>query len=200
MSGDVGGSCNTHDIGAGLADCEVNSSCDTDSGVQPVHIGRLHTDDAGCKPMPKVFLSKPAGGEPKLVPMSPSQPMISRIAADVLTGYYKRKRLTQEELAERSGMPITSVQKKLRAKAPITATDLVVLSRAIGLDPVEVMAEIMKETQHHERLASEGIPTIAEQTRKKRPSEMTEEELDAFDGETAANTHPDLGHDEPEHP
>jgi len=130
---------------------------------------------------------------------SSPQPLISRVAADVLTGYYKRKRLTQEELAERSDIPLTTLQKKMRGNAPISATDLVVLSRAIGVDPVTVMAEIMKETEQAERLASEGIPTIAEQ-RKKRPSEMTEEELDAFEGEQAANRDPEIGHDEPESP
>lgn len=138
--------------------------------------------------------------ESKLVSMSPSQPLISRVAADVLTGYYKRKRLTQEELSERSGIPLPTLQKKLKANAPITATDLVMLARAIGVDPVEVMAEIMKDTEHEERLASEGIPTIANQARKKKPSEMTEEELDAFEGESAANTDPELGFDEPDAP
>ncbi len=97
-------------------------------------------------------------------------------------------------------MSIWTLQKKLKARAPITATDLVILSTAIGVKPGDVLEEAMADVAHEERLASEGIRTIAEQARKKRPSEMTEEELDAFDGEAAANTHPDLGHDEPEHP
>lgn len=132
--------------------------------------------------------------------MSPSQPLISRVAADVLTGYYKRKRLTQEEVAERAGLPLTSLQKKLKGNAPITATDLVMIARAIGVDPVEVMAEVMKDAEQAEAQMSEGVASIAEQRRKKRPSEMTEEELDAFDGGQAANTDPEIGHDEPEAP
>ena len=132
--------------------------------------------------------------------MPSDQPLISRIAADVLTGYYKRKRLTQEELAERASIPLTSLQKKLKARAPITATDLVVLAQAIGVDPVDVMAEIVKETEIAERQASEGVASISDQRRKKKPSEMTEEELDAFEGERAANTDREIGHDEPESP
>lgn len=125
---------------------------------------------------------------------------ISRAISDVLTGAYMKKRLTQDVVAERAQMSIWTLQKKLKARAPITATDLVILSKAIGVKPGDVLEEAMADLAHEERLASEGIRTIAEQTRKKRPSEMTEEELDAFDGEAAANTHPDLGHDEPEHP
>lgn len=132
--------------------------------------------------------------------MRSDQPLISRIAADVLTGYYRRKRLTQEELAVRAEIPLTSLQKKLKGNAPITATDLVMLSHAIGVSPVDVMAEILKEAEAAESRTSEGIVSISDHRRKKKPSEMTEEELHAFEGESAANTDPELGHDEPEAP
>lgn len=132
--------------------------------------------------------------------MRSDQPLISRIAADVLTGYYRRKRLTQEELAVRAEIPLTSLQKKLKGNAPITATDLVMLSQAIGISPVDVMAEILKEAEAAESRTSEGIVSISDHRRKKKPSEMTEEELHAFEGESAANTDPELGHDEPEAP
>lgn len=131
--------------------------------------------------------------------MSPNQPLISRIAADVLTGYYKRKRLTQEELAERSEIPLPTLQKKLKGNAPITATDLVMLSRAIGVDPSKVMAEIVEETELEERRVSEGIVSLAEQRfKKKTPADMTDEELEGVP--SAANTDPEMGYDEPEHP
>ncbi|MDQ0726852.1 helix-turn-helix domain-containing protein [Microbacterium sp. W4I20] len=122
---------------------------------------------------------------------------ISRAISDELTGAYTKRRLTQEELARRVEMPLVTLQKKLRARAPITATDLVLLSNAIGVDPAKVLTDAMEELANAERLASEGIPTIAGQ-RKKRPSEMTEEELDAFEGEQAANRDPELGHPEPD--
>lgn len=124
---------------------------------------------------------------------------ISRAVSDVLTGAYNKKRLTQEVVAERAGMSVWTLQKKLKARAPITATDLVVLAKAIGVNPGDVLEEAMADVEHAEKLASVGIPTIAEQ-RKKKPSEMTEEELDAFEGESAANTDPELGFDEPDAP
>lgn len=124
---------------------------------------------------------------------------ISRAISDILTGAYMKKRLTQDVVAERAGMSIWTLQKKLKARAPISATDLVILANAIGVDPTAVLEEAMADVAAAEKLASVGIPTIAEQ-RKKRPSEMTEEELDAFEGEQAANRDPEIGHDEPELP
>lgn len=131
--------------------------------------------------------------------MSPNQPLISRIAADVLTGYYKRKRLTQEELAERSDIPLPTLQKKLKGNAPITATDLVMLSRAIGIDPAKVMTEIVEETELEERRVSEGIASLAEQRfKKKTPATMTDDELEGE--QSAANNDPEHWEDEPESP
>jgi transcriptional regulator with XRE-family HTH domain len=130
--------------------------------------------------------------------MRPDQPLISRVAADVLTGYYKRKRLTQEELAVRSEIPLTSLQKKLKGKAPITATDLVMLSRAIGIDPAKVMAEIVEEAETAERQMSEGIASISEHRNKKTPATMTDDELEAE--RSAANTDPEHLEDEPDLP
>lgn len=134
--------------------------------------------------------------QPRLGGMRSDQPLISRVAADVLTGYYKRKRLTQEELAEKADIPLTSLQKKLKGRAPITATDLVMLSRAIGIDPTKVMAEIVEEAEAEEQRMSAGVASIAEQRFKKTPATMTDDELE---GErSAANTDPEIGYDEPE--
>lgn len=129
--------------------------------------------------------------------MSPNQPLISRIAADVLTGYYKRKRLTQPELAELADIPLPTLQKKLKGIAPITATDLVMMSRAIGVDPAKVMTEIVEETELEERRVSEGVASLSEQrSKKKTPATMTDDELE---GErSAANNDPEIGYDEPE--
>lgn len=130
--------------------------------------------------------------------MPQDQPLVSRVSGDVLTGYYKRKRLNQEEVAERSGIPLVSLQKKLRGKAPITATDFVVIARAIGVEPAEVMAEVMKDVARIEQETSEGVVNLTEHRRRKTPAEMTEEEME---GErSAANTDPDADRDEPDIP
>ncbi|WP_420111644.1 helix-turn-helix domain-containing protein [Pseudactinotalea sp.] len=122
---------------------------------------------------------------------------ISRAVSDKLTGAYASKRLTQEEIADRAHMSIWTLQKKLRGRAPITATDLVVISQAIGVSPTKILTEALEEIEEQKRLVSAGVASMAEH-RKKRPSEMTEEELDAFKDEGAANTDDELGHDQPQ--
>lgn len=129
----------------------------------------------------------------------PNQPVVSIAAADVLTGYYKRARMSQSELAEASGIPATSLQKKLKGNAPITAHDLVVLSDAIGVDPATVMSEIMREVEKHEAadVPVSEVPVSLDDHRKRRtPADMDEEEWGGLS--SAANTDPEIGLDEPE--
>lgn len=106
--------------------------------------------------------------------------------------------MTQEELAVKADIPLTSLQKKLKARAPITATDLVMLSRAIGVDPAKVLAEIVEEAEAEEARMSAAIPSISEHREKKTPATMTDEELEGVP--SAANTDPEMGYDEPESP
>jgi transcriptional regulator with XRE-family HTH domain len=130
--------------------------------------------------------------------MRPKQSEVTRVAADVFTGYYRRKRLTQEELADRSDIPLTSLQRKLRGTAPITATDFVMLSQAIGVDPAEAMEEVMKELRLRETLTSEGVASISDHRRKKTPAEMTDEELEGL--RHAAKFNDELEQDQPSEP
>jgi hypothetical protein len=154
--------------------------------------------------MARTFLAKSTDGSRTLRGMPEQITSISRAISDILTGAYMKKRLTQDVIAERANMSIWTLQKKLKARAPITATDLVVLSLAIGVKPADVLQEAILDAEmldaQAEAQMSEGVTNIADQRRKKRPSEMTEEELDAFEGEQAANRDPELGYDEPEAP
>jgi transcriptional regulator with XRE-family HTH domain len=121
---------------------------------------------------------------------------ISRAVSDILTGAYNKKRLTQEVVAQRAEMSIWTLQKKLKGRSPISATDLVVLSEAIGVDPAGVLQEAMDDVENARLLTSEGVASISEQRRKKTPATMTDEELE---GErNAANTDPEMGGDEPD--
>lgn len=159
--------------------------------------------DARCQPLASFFLRISPVFWNTLGCMAEQVTPISRAISDILAGAYKKKRVTQDEIAERANMSIWTVQKKLRGRSPVTATDLVVLAQAIGVDPGRVLTEALDDLTEEERaqegiLASEGVVSIADQRRKKKPSEMTEEELDAFEGESAANTDTELGHDEPD--
>lgn len=195
--GDVGGFCDTLSVGTGLADGEANSSADAGCGTENVHIDRLHIGSGMHKPLTKLLTSKSASFTSRLALMSLEQSRLTLLAADILTGYYKRKRLTQEEVAERSGIPLTTVQKKLRGKSPINASELVVLSRAIGVDPVQVMAEIVKEADASDDTVSAPVVTI-ESRRPKTPAEMTDDELESQ--RSAATFDSELEQDETEAP
>lgn len=121
---------------------------------------------------------------------------ISRAVSDKLTGAYASKRLTQDEIAERAQMSIWTLQKKLRGRAPISATDLVVIAQAIGVSPAKILNEALEELEEQKLAASEGVASIADQRRKKSPATMTDAELE---GErSAANTDPEIGYDEPD--
>lgn len=123
---------------------------------------------------------------------------ISRALSDVLTGAYARKRLTQEQIASATDMPVVTVQKKLRGRSPISATDLVVISHAIGVDPAKILNEALEELEEQKAAASEGVVSISDHRRKKTPADMTDDELE---GErNAANTDPEIGYDEPDAP
>lgn len=126
--------------------------------------------------------------------MTPEQPAISRAVSDVLTGFYNRKRLTQEVVAARADMSVVTLQKKLKGKAPITATDLVVLSEAIGVDPREVLDQAMKDVSE----ASHNVNDLSKKRAER--DRFTGEGFDEDGHERAANHDPEHELDEPEAP
>lgn len=196
--GDVGGFCDTCSVETGLADREDHSSRDCRFRQVFVHIARLHGVIARCQPLDATFLSISPGMSPRLTGMAEQITPISRAVSDRLTGAYASKRITQDAIAERAGMSIWTLQKKLRGRAPVTATDLVVIAQAIGVSPSRILDDALEDLAEHERQASEGVASIADQRRKKSPAEMT---LDELEGErSAANTDPEIGHDEPDAP
>lgn len=113
---------------------------------------------------------------------------ISRAISDVLTGAYARKRLTQEELSQRTGIPLVTLQKKLRGRSPISATDLVAISEAIGVEPPKMLEEAMQElADRASEATSAPVANILDQRQKKTPAEMTDAELEAIQKKAATN-------------
>ena len=138
----------------------------------------------------------------------------SRALSDAFTGAYKMRRLTQEVVAERADMSPWTLQKKLKGRAPITATDLVVLSRAIGVSPGDMIHAAEKLLA--ERQAKSEPMSVVRPTLKPLPHHdevETDEEHDAAmeaayellgEGEEyqtprAANFDPEHEQDEPAH-
>jgi transcriptional regulator with XRE-family HTH domain len=120
--------------------------------------------------------------------MSEKVTPISRAISDVLTGAYARKRLTQEELSQRTGIPLVTLQKKLRGRSPISATDLVVIAEAIGVQPPKMLEEAMQElVDQADSGTSAAVASILDQRQKKTPAEMTDDELEAIQKKAAIN-------------
>lgn len=123
--------------------------------------------------------------------MSESITPVSRAVSDVLTGAYKENRITQEEIAERTGMSIWSLQKKLKARAPISATDLVVIAQAIGVDPGDILNRAIQKAA----ASVSAMPVSLDARRAKKPAEMTDDEIEQLRGAAVHDT--DLEEDEP---
>ena len=85
----------------------------------------------------------------------------NQAVADALTGAYKSRRLKQEVLAARAEMSIWTLQKKLKGRAPVTATDLVMLARAIGVPASLILdeADRLEEERASDNATQEYAPS-----------------------------------------
>jgi transcriptional regulator with XRE-family HTH domain len=130
------------------------------------------------------FFSGRIGGPSTLKGVSkPSK--ISRAISDVLTGAYKEERKTQDVIAEQADIPLVTLQKKLAGNSPISATDLVLIADAIGVDAGEVLNRARAKVAKSE--AAGNVTQL-------RPSQMTDEQLEELPN--AANTDPEHMGDE----
>lgn len=113
-----------------------------------------------------------------------------------------------------------TVDRRIAGTAPFLFKEIEVVARALNTTPTALAEQALKnysggtEQEGIEKLLAEQAATpvsdapvsLDDQRQKnrtprgKRPSEMTEEELDAFEGEQAANRDSEIGHDEPEAP
>lgn len=128
--------------------------------------------------------------------MASEQHEISRALSDVFTGLYRKKRMTQDVFAAKAEMSLVTLQKKLKANSPITATDLVLMSRALGVEPKDVLAEAMADVDE-KAAVSEG-PISLDAHRSKKPADMTDDEIAGLRG--VAGYDAELEEDEPENP
>lgn len=117
----------------------------------------------------------------------------SQALSDALTGAYKARRLKQEVVAERADMSIWTLQKKLKGRAPITATDLVVLARAIGVTPASLIEDAEQLLAESMSAAPDNVVDIRP---KQSPKDGAQEEFDELAG--AANYDPEHEQDEPD--
>lgn len=112
-------------------------------------------------------------------------PPVSREVGNVLRGKYKQEGMSQAKVAERAGMSITTLQKKIAGKSPITTDDLILIAGAIGVSAAGVMNEAIERAGGVEELLSQQAVSEAPVSnvtqmpqRKKRATELSIEELE----------------------
>lgn len=121
-------------------------------------------------------------------------------------------------IAELLGYNVKTINRRSVGDGEYTVREMNLIANALGMTSAEIADLALRnysggtaEDGIRKLLEEEGLsegPASLDAHREKkaarpagkRPSEMTEEELDAFEGESAANTDPELGHDEPDAP
>lgn len=112
-------------------------------------------------------------------------------------------------LADLLGYNVKTINRRSVGDGEYSVKELNIIAPALGMTPAEIVDLALRNYSGgsaqegiDKLLAEEGVSDapISLDARRKKPSEMTEEELDAFEGEQAANRDPELGHDEPELP
>ncbi|WP_341945690.1 hypothetical protein [Microbacterium sp. LWH11-1.2] len=105
-----------------------------------------------------------------------------------------------------------TVERRVTGRTEFTVKELEIVAAALGSSPATIVSHALRnyanstEQDGVAKLLREEGPmsaapvSLTEHRTRKKPSEMTEDELDAFKGEQAANTDPELGRDEPEAP
>lgn len=106
-----------------------------------------------------------------------------------------------------------TVERRVTGRTEFTVKELEIVAAALGSSPATIVSHALRNYANsteqdgiNKLLREEGpvseapISLDAQRTRKKKPSDMTEEELHGFEGETAANTQNDYPSQEPEVP
>lgn len=105
-----------------------------------------------------------------------------------------------------------TVERRVTGRTEFTVKELEIVAAALGSSPSNLVGQALRNYANGseqdgiakllrvEGPVSEAPVSLDARRDRKKPSEMTEDELDAFQGEQAANTDPELGGDEPEAP
>lgn len=118
---------------------------------------------------------------------------LSAYVGSVIKGEYKKRDMTLEALAEKSGIPYSSLRAKVAGDTAFLAQDIIVLAAAIGV-PVQTVTDeavslfggidgLIKGSEVERMSPPQGNVTAI---RSKDPRTMTGEEHDTFQGERAA--------------
>lgn len=112
----------------------------------------------------------------------------------VLKGAAREAGKSQADIAEAIDQSLTTIQRIFAGKRNITITQFIQIADFIGFDADDLLDRVMKRlAQMSER------PDNVTALPKKKPAEMTDDELEAIQKKAAINDE-ELDHDEPELP
>lgn len=113
-------------------------------------------------------------------------------------------RMSQNELADASGIAMSNLQRRENGKIEITVSEIKRIAEALGVPAHELVDEALEDFGGMDKLIAEHVgmsevPVSLDAHRERRNvADMNEEE---WEGErSAANTDPEIGLDEPEQP
>ena len=101
-----------------------------------------------------------------------------------------------------------TVERRVTGRTAFTVKELSIIAKALHTDRETIVGQALRnyaggtDQDGIEKLMREEVDvsdrpaSLEAHRRKKKPSEMSEEELHAFEGEFAANTDAEYGHDE----
>ena len=113
-------------------------------------------------------------------------------------------RMSQNQLADASGIAMSNLQRRENGKIEITVSEIKRIAEALGVPAHELVDEALDDFGGMQKLIDEHVgmseaPVSLDAHRRNRtPAEMTEEEMEGVPN--AAGTDPELGYDEPEQP
>jgi transcriptional regulator with XRE-family HTH domain len=74
-----------------------------------------------------------------------------KIVGACLAAARRRANVTQQELAAKLGKPQSFVSEYERGQRRVDVIELIVISQALGIDPLSLFTEIAKTVEHEER-------------------------------------------------
>lgn len=121
----------------------------------------------------------------------------------VLKGEYKKRSMTVESLADTTDIPYSTLRKKFAGDSPILVSEVVVISKAIGIPPAQVLTEaetMLGQQQGNASRASMSAPSattndIDTKRKQNEARSMTTKQIEMT--QHAATRDPEMDNDEP---
>jgi transcriptional regulator with XRE-family HTH domain len=110
---------------------------------------------------------------------------INQALADVLSGAYRKARITRDDIAERTGISVSTINRYMNGKVDMPSKSFQRIAEAIGRPADALYAEALRDA---EQLAEDArvSEASADNVTRLHPRHMSAEELDRLNIDHAA--------------